>query len=210
MKVGDLLYLCSVRQHALALDAGTGQVRWRFDPQIEVGHTSQHLTCRGLAYFDGASAPADARANVSTNVPANVLAGAPASVQPATCARSIFLPTIDARLFALNAQTGDRCVDFGDQGVVDLSAGMPNLKAGAYMQTSPPVVAGGVVIVGGSINDNASVLNPSGVIRAFDARSGRLVWAFDPGRPDATAPLPPGQTYTAGAPNNWAPSSVDA
>jgi quinoprotein glucose dehydrogenase len=78
------------------------------------------------------------------------------------------------------------------------------------MQTSPPVVAGGVVIVGGSINDNATVQNPSGVIRAFDARSGQLVWAFDPGRPNATGPLLPGQTYTAGAPNNWAPSSVDA
>jgi len=66
------------------------------------------------------------------------------------------------------------------------------------------------VIVGGSINDNASVHNPSGVIRAFDARSGQLVWNFDPGRPDAPGPLLPGQTYTAGAPNNWAPSSVDA
>ena len=214
MKVGDLLYLCSVRRHAIALEGATGQVRWRFDPQIEVGHTSQHLTYRVLAYFDGASAPAAAPASVFASVPASVPAGAsasaPASVQPATCGRRIFLPTIDARLFALDAQTGDRCVDFGDKGVVDLSAGKPNLKAGAYMQTSPPMVAGGVAIVGRSINDNASVLNPCGVIRAFDARSGRLVWAFDPGRPDASAPLPPGQTYTACAPNNWAPSSVDA
>lgn len=198
LKVGDLLYLCSVRQHAIALDAATGQVRWRFDPHIEVGHTSQHLTCRGLAFFDGTGAASAA------------LASAPAAVQPQTCARRIFLPTIDARLYALDAQTGEPCLDFGDKGVVDLSAGMPNLRAGAYMQTSPPVVAAGVVIVGGSINDNASVHNPSGVIRAFDARSGRLVWNFDPGRPDTTAPLLPGQTYTAGAPNNWAPSSVDA
>ncbi|MGK2942753.1 MAG: PQQ-binding-like beta-propeller repeat protein, partial [Immundisolibacter sp.] len=198
LKIGDLLYLCSVRQHAIALDAATGKVRWRFDPNIEVGHTSQHLTCRGLAYFDGAAvAPAAA-------------ASAPSGAQPPSCRRRIFLPTIDARLFALDAQTGERCFDFGEKGVVDLSAGMPNLKPGAYMQTSPPVVSGGVVIVGGSINDNASVHNPSGVIRAFDAHSGRLVWNFDPGRPDVTAPLLPGQTYTAGAPNNWAPSSVDA
>ncbi|MCP8688447.1 membrane-bound PQQ-dependent dehydrogenase, glucose/quinate/shikimate family [Marinobacterium sedimentorum] len=198
LKVDDLLYLCSVRQQAIALDAATGQVRWRFDPHIEVDHSSQHLTCRGLAFFDGTGAASAA------------LASAPAAVQSQTCARRIFLPTIDARLYALDAQTGEPCLDFGDKGVVDLSAGMPNLRAGAYMQTSPPVVAAGVVIVGGSINDNASVHNPSGVIRAFDARSGRLVWNFDPGRPDATAPLLPGQTYTAGAPNNWAPSSVDA
>ena len=110
----------------------------------------------------------------------------------------------------LDAQTGEPCLDFGDKGVVAISVGKPNLTPGAYMQTSPPIVAGGVVIVGGAINDNASVLNPSGVIRAFYASSGKLVWNFDPGRPDAAAPLLPGKSYTAGAPNNWAPSSVDA
>ncbi len=126
LKIGDLLYLCSVRQNAIALDAATGQVRWRFDPHIEVGHTSQHLTCRGLAYFDG------------TGVASAAPASAPPGVQPPSCSRRIFLPTIDARLFALDALTGERCVDFGEKGVIDLSAGMPDLKPGAYMQTSPP------------------------------------------------------------------------
>ncbi|QCB45391.1 membrane-bound PQQ-dependent dehydrogenase, glucose/quinate/shikimate family [Hydrogenophaga sp. PAMC20947] len=210
LKIGDLLYLCSVRQHAIALDAATGQERWRFDPHIDVGHSSQHLTCRGLAYYDGTGATSASAAASPAPAPAPAQDSAPAAVEPPTCARRLFLPTIDARLFALDAQTGEPCLDFGDKGVVDLSAGMPNLTPGAYMQTSPPVVAGGVVIVGGAINDNASVLNPSGVIRAFDARSGRLVWNFDPGHPNATEPLLPGQTYSAGAPNNWAPSSVDA
>jgi quinoprotein glucose dehydrogenase len=200
LKIGDLLYLCSVRQNAIALDAATGEERWRFDPQIDVNHTSQHLTCRGLAYFD------DTEAATRTPAPASV----PAAGASPICTRRIFLPTIDARLFALDAQTGQPCLDFGKKGVVDLRAGMPNLLSGAYMQTSPPVVVGGVLIVGGAINDNERDKNPSGVIRAFDARSGQLVWNFDPGRPDATTPLPPGQTYTAGAPNNWAPSSVDA
>jgi quinoprotein glucose dehydrogenase len=205
LKVGDLLYLCSVRQRAIALDAASGQERWHFDPQIGVGHTSQHLSCRGLAYYDSTGA------TTATATPA--LPEAPASVsvapRPATCVRRILLSTIDARLFALDAQTGEPCLDFGNKGVVDLSVGMPNLSPGAYMQTSPPVVAGGLLIVGGSINDNELAHNPSGVIRAFDAVSGQLVWAFDPGNPDASGPLLPGQTYTAGAPNNWAPSSVD-
>ena len=196
LKVGDLLYLCSVHQHVIALDAATGQVRWQFDPGIEVGHTSQHLTCRGLAYYDGTGA--------------NVHAGNAPGTAASTCARRIFLPTIDARLFALDAATGKVCADFGDHGVVDLKAGMATLKTGYYMQTSPPVVAHNLVIVGGSINDNESVHNPSGVVRAFDAHSGRLAWNFDPGNPDSTAPLQPGQHYTAGAPNAWAPSSVDA
>ncbi|MEO6030291.1 MAG: membrane-bound PQQ-dependent dehydrogenase, glucose/quinate/shikimate family [Burkholderiaceae bacterium] len=228
LEIGDTLYLCSVHQQVIALDAATGQERWKFDPHIDVGHTSQHLTCRGLAYDDAtrptpttasssrstsASASATATASSSALAPAAHSSVAPfptaGSAKP-ECAHRLFLPTIDARLIALDAATGKVCADFGEHGVVDLKAGMPNLKTGYYMQTSPPVVAQGLVIVGGSINDNESVHNPSGVVRAFDVHSGRLVWNFDPGNPTATTPLPPGQHYTEGAPNNWAPSSVDA
>ena len=86
---------------------------------------------------------------------------------------------------------------------------MPNDKPGYYMQTSPPVVARGLVIVGGSINDNESVDNPSGAIRAYDVQSGRLVWNWDAGNPDSTAPLAAGDHYVAGAPNSWSVMSVD-
>lgn len=195
LKIGDLLYLCTVRQHVVALDAATGAKRWEFDPHIKVGHDSQHLTCRGVAYDDGAGAK-------SSPEPA------PATAQ-ARCVQRLFMPTIDARLIAIDAATGTACEGFGLHGEVDLKAGMPYQEPGYYMQTSPPVVAHGLVIVGGSINDNLSVRNPSGVIRAFDDRTGALVWNFDPGNPDVTTPLPPGQHYTVGAPNNWAPASFD-
>lgn len=52
LKVGDALYLCMVHDHVIALDATTSRQRWQFDPKIKVGHTSQHLSCRGLGYHD--------------------------------------------------------------------------------------------------------------------------------------------------------------
>ena len=159
-----------------------------------------------LAVLGGSWAYCVAGSAATSQAPAS----APAAVRPPKCVRRIFLPTIDARLVGLDALTGEPRLAFGDKARVDLRGGMLKLRAGAYMQTSPPVVAGDVAIIGGSITDNASVHNPSGVFRAFNARGGQLVWNFDPGRPDATARRLPGQAYTAGAPNNWAPSSVDA
>ena len=220
LKVGDTLYLCTVHDHVIALDAATGHERWHFDPHVEVGHTSQHLSCRGLAYHDDAkdAAPSStqaattgigATAAASIGTAANsVAAGTPAAITP-VCTRRIILPTIDGRLFALDAATGQLCAGFGDGGVVQLATNMGNLKPGYYMETSPPVVTRDLLIIGSSINDNESVANPSGVIRAFDVRTGRLVWNWDLGHPDATAPLSPDQRYTPNTPPSWAGASVD-
>ncbi len=219
LKVGSMLYLCTSHDHVIALDAATGQERWRFDPKITVGHTSQHLTCRGLAYHDENNAAVFVAQPVATNPEINAVAPAAhsgnagetavASTATAACARRIILPTIDARLFALDAATGQLCAGFGEGGVVQLSANMSNLKPGNYMLTSPPVVTRDLIIVGSAINDNESVNNPSGVIRAYDVQTGRLSWNWDLGNPDPTAVLSPEQRYTPNTPNSWTISSVD-
>ncbi len=188
LKIGELLYLCTPHSIAIALDAASGEERWRHDPQVVVGKSSQHLTCRGLAYH--------------AEPPGSPLEGD-------GCAQRIFLPTIDARLIALDALTGERCAGFADAGVLNLAVNMPHLRPGAYMLTSPPAVTRDLVIVGAAINDNESVDNPSGVIRAFDVRTGRLVWNWDPLKPEDTAPLAPGAQYSAGGPNMWSVASVD-
>ncbi|AWK85320.1 glucose/quinate/shikimate family membrane-bound PQQ-dependent dehydrogenase [Azospirillum thermophilum] len=185
LKVGDLLYLCTPHHIAIALDAATGQERWRFDPKIPLDDNRQHQTCRGVSYH------ADpARSGQS-------------------CAARIFLPTADARLIALDALTGTPCPGFGREGTVDLWANMPNRKSGFYYSTSPPVVARGLVVIGGSVNDNYAMQEPSGVIRAYDAGSGALVWNWDSGNPDRTTPLGPDETYTANSPNSWSVMSAD-
>ncbi len=128
----------------------------------------------------------------------------------ADCLQRIFLTTRDARLIAISAKTGIICPGFGgDNGTVNLWQGMPNISPTAYYSTSPALVAGDKLVVGGAVGDNLSTQLPSGVVRAFDIRTGNLVWNFDPGRPEATEPLPDGETYTQNVPNSWAPASYD-
>jgi quinoprotein glucose dehydrogenase len=95
---------------------------------------------------------------------------------------ALFFASIDARLFALDAQTGAACSDFGRQGVVDLKAGLRRGPEylGEYEQTSPPAVIDDLVVVGSAIADNHRADSVTGEVRAFDARSGALRWTFDP------------------------------
>ncbi len=125
------------------------------------------------------------------------------------CPRRLYLPTADARLIALNADTGERCAAFGENGEVDLTNNIGDFDPGGYYSTSPATVTEDLVILGGHVTDNSSTDEPSGVIRAFDVHTGELVWNWDSGNPDDTDPLPEGETYTRNSPNVWAPISVD-
>jgi quinoprotein glucose dehydrogenase len=218
LKIGDTVYICTPHSRVLAVDAATGQKRWEFDPKIQspVGFKHwEHMTCRGVSYHD------DARyASAVIPAPATTTAGAPAAASTApiapqatvasgTCPRRLFLPTADARLIALNADNGQVCTDFGNQGTVDLRANIGPFTPGGYYSTSPPAVTKDLVIISGHVTDNESTNEPSGVIRAYDVHDGHLVWNWDPGNPDETAPIGPEGTYTRNSPNVWSVFSVD-
>jgi len=190
LQVGDNIYVCTAYGKVFSLDADTGAERWKFDPK---GSAPNWQRCRGLGYFDSSSAAT----------------GSAQPVAASACVKRLFLPTIDARLIAIDAETGKPCADFGDQGTVDLKTDMGEVKPGYYQQTSTPLVAGNVVIVGGRVADNFSTGEPPGVVRAFDVRSGELVWAWDPGNPNITKRPPAGETYTRGTPNVWSAMSYD-
>ncbi|PWC67872.1 glucose dehydrogenase [Azospirillum sp. TSH7] len=201
LKIGNRLFLCSPHQHVIALDATTGTEVWRRDLKIDQKQLAlQHLTCRGLSYH-----PAQQAAQQTAG------SGSPPSASAAggACAAKLFMPTADGRLVALNPEDGSICTGFGQDGQINLWANMPNVRPGAYYSTSPPVVTANLVIVGGTVLDNVSVHEQSGVIRAFDVNDGHLVWNWDSAKPDQTAPIPDGQTYTANSPNSWSISSVD-
>lgn len=195
-QIGDRLYVCTAYGKVLALDVDTGEEKWKFDPEARSPNWQR---CRGLGYFDGNEAA----------IKASGAFGKPGDVAPG-CRRRLFLPTIDARLIALDPDSGKPCTDFGKDGVVDLTEGMGEVKQGWYQQTSAPLVAENLVIVGGRVADNFSTDEPSGVVRAFDVHSGRLVWAWDPGNADITGQLPQGQIYTRNSPNVWGGMSYDA
>ena len=92
---------------------------------------------------------------------------------------------VDARLVAVDARNGRPCADFGRNGEVSLLTGMGEVKPGYYLVTSAPTIVRGRIVVGGWVADGQYWGEPSGVIRGFDAVTGRFAWAFDAGRLDA-------------------------
>ena len=84
----------------------------------------------------------------------------------------------DGKLYSLDAKTGKPNLAFGDNGVVNLNTdsimrGMPGRNA----LTSPPIVYRNLVITGGTTQENPP-LGPAGDVRAWDMRTGKLVWTF--------------------------------
>jgi quinoprotein glucose dehydrogenase len=193
IKVRDTLYLCSQHQRLFALDAKAGTLRWSYDPKVKDNPTFQHLTCRGVSYHETEPGAVDT-------------SGAPA---PTDCPHTIFLPVNDGRMIALNADSGAACQSFGDHGTLDLQEGMGVKTSGFYEPTSPPVVSDKIIVIAGSVIDNYSTEEPSGVIRGFDVYTGKLVWAWDSGATDENALPSATHSYTNNSPNSWMTASYD-
>ncbi|MBW8757993.1 MAG: membrane-bound PQQ-dependent dehydrogenase, glucose/quinate/shikimate family [Burkholderiales bacterium] len=213
LKIGSRLYFCTPHQSVIALDATTGQQAWRYDPKMQADLALQHQTCRGLSYqppAEAASATAPAASVALRGSGRRLDIAANDAKARADCGAKLFLATADGRLIALDPDTGAVCSRFGGgAGQIDLGANMPNLHPGSYYSTSPVIVTKRLVIVGGTVLDNFSTREESGVIRAYDIDTGALVWNWDSGNPDVTTPIAADATYTANSPNSWSIASVD-
>ncbi|WP_052365177.1 membrane-bound PQQ-dependent dehydrogenase, glucose/quinate/shikimate family [Halotalea alkalilenta] len=213
IQIDDTLYLCTPMNKVFALDADTGEEKWSFDPQAPDTHTWNR--CRGVGYYEPGAVTNSLLESADTDSVDDAAAPAlleTAAAQPAAanaCRRRIVLTTIDARLIELDADTGELCEDFGQGGTVDLKVGMGEIKPAYYFPTSMPTVVQDLVIVGGWVFDGRSVDEPSGVVRAFNANSGELVWAWDLGNPAITKLPPEGDTYTRATPNVWSTPAFD-
>ena len=194
LQIGDTVYLCTPHNNVIALNASTGVEKWKTNVNAR---NPRWMRCRGLAYADTAGKKVPDRAQQANAAPS------------AICERRVYMNTLNAELVALDAESGAFCPGFGDNGRVNLMVGMGPVPAGQYKTTSPPTLAGDVLVVGSYVADNDSIDMPSGVVRAFDAITGEFRWAFDSGNPLVHTEPPAGQTYTRSAPNSWAPMSYD-
>ncbi len=182
--VDDSLYFCTGFNRVIALDAETGAERWSFDPETRLQKLQGPYprVCRGVAHWRDAKGGA--------------------------CGERIFTGTIDSELIALDAKTGRPCADFGSAGRVELREGIGDAPPWEYYVTSPPLVIRDVVVVGALVADNLRADAPSGVVRAYDVRTGALRWAWDPVPPGWQGEA--GDHYTAGTANVWSILSGDA
>jgi quinoprotein glucose dehydrogenase len=176
------LYLTTPFNRVIAVDPTTGKQLWSFDPKVNTkAPYGDGLINRGLAAWR------DPKAGKGP------------------CALRLYEATLDAQLVSVDAATGQPCASFGAAGVVSLRD-VARYRIGAYHMTSPPIVVDGVVVVGSAIDDNSRAEMPSGAVRGFDARSGKLLWTWEPLiKPGGVAD----SAWKTGAGNAWSILSAD-
>ena len=166
------LFITTAFGRVIALEPETGRQKWAYDPHVNTHAGYGDFVNRGVSSW----------------------------VDAASKKRTLFIGTIDARLIAIDAASGVPLPGFGNEGQIDLKQGLrlPVKSESEYEETSPPAVIGNLVVVGSGIADNVRTDMPSGEVRAYDVRSGKLAWTFDP--------MPGTKT---GAANAWSQITAD-
>jgi quinoprotein glucose dehydrogenase len=192
--IDGVMYLSTPYNQVAALDATTGKELWRYDPKAY--EDGQPPNGQGFAH----------RGVVAWKDPST-------SLRPGGGDLRIFL---NARynLIQLDAKTGIPVESFGKAGVVDLSEGLVwAINKKHYTNTSPPIVYKDLIIVGNGVGDRLTYKNdPPGDVRAFHARTGKLVWKFNtiPQRGEfGNNTWDGGSWQFTGHTNVWAPMSLD-
>jgi quinoprotein glucose dehydrogenase len=187
LMIEDVLYVSTPYNRVVALDARTAQELWRYDPE---------------PFKDGQ--PPNGTGFVHRGV---------AAWRDEAGRLRIFMNS-RYRLICLDAKTGVPVPEFGTNGIVDLTIGLSwKVNPLHYTNTSPPVVYRNLVILGNGVGDRLTYRNdPPGDVRAFDARTGKLVWTFRPiPRPGEFGNETWGESswQFTGHTNVWAPMSLD-
>lgn len=176
--VNDLLYICTPFNRVLALNPVTGEEVWAFDAHETLFEDEAVAsTCRGVAYWEAETPRPDT-----------------------PCEKRLFKGDRQGRMFAVDADTGEACLDFGTGGFVDLK-GSESGGTGRIFMTSPQAVLGQSLIIGGAVGDNVRANSTDGVIRALDVRTGELNWRL--------VLVPEHLSDVTGGADVWPPFSVD-
>ena len=183
--VEDTLYYCTPFNRVFALNPETGSEKWVFDPGVDM--KGEVLTnCRGVSFWVDSTQP-----------------------EQQECSHRVIIPTLDGRIVAVDAKTGIRCPSFGQNGEIDLTENLTNQEeASEYGITSAPAILGNTLITGSYNEDSIRRDIPSGVVRAFDIRTGAFRWGWNPVPPGMKETDETGK-YIAGTTNVWSTISVD-
>lgn len=182
--VDGVMYVITPFSRLIAIDATTGEERFRFspDPPLSTSQTQGGgLASRGVAYWESGGK------------------------------KRIFLPVRDGRVYSIDVETQAPDPRFGDQGCLNLREGLPD-GGDYFFLSSPPAVCRDVLLQPYGINDSSSDRFHYVPLRAFDAHTGTPVWAFDtvprPGQFGFETWAPDSAMNRAGC-NPWAPISAD-
>ena len=180
--VNGILYATAgTRRSVIALDGATGELMWvhRYPEGTRGSNAPRQLSGRGLAYWT------DGRGD-----------------------ERIIYVTPGYRMIALDAKTGQPVKTFGKDGVVDLKVGVVygegkpiDLETGEIGLHSTPTVVRDTILVGSAMKEGMTVRtsnNTKGLARAFDARTGKLIWTFN------TIPKPSEPGGDTWLNNSWA------
>jgi len=159
---GVLYATAGTRRSVIAVDGASGEILWthRFPEGKRGAAAPRQLSGRGLSYWtDGKG---DDR---------------------------VIYVTPGYRMIALNAKTGQPVASFGKDGIVDLKVGVVygdgkqiDLETGEIGLHSTPTVVKDVILVGSAMKEGMTVTthnNTKGLARAYDARTGKLLWTFN-------------------------------
>lgn len=178
----NTLYFDTPFNEVFAIDAATGKLKWRFDPQVNHEGGIYIVTSRGVSLWHAKNPQ---RKSCGSDV--------------------VFVATVDRRLIARDASTGASCTSFGSDGTVDLAQGVElGGDSHHYGFTSPPTIVGDTIVLGSSIADNQTIFSASGAVRGFDAITGKQKWSWEP-LPWAANKHP----RTVGSGNAWSIISGD-
>ncbi len=186
IKIGDSLYLCSATNDMMRIDATTGKEKWRFHSHESYDAIPFTSACKSVTYYTSSTVPEG---------------------QP--CHNRIIEGTLDNRMIAVNADDGKLCEGFGHGGQVNLMQGMGWSVPRFVGVTSPVPIINGVIVVNHEVLDGQRRWAPSGVIRGYDAESGKFLWAWDVNNPNDHHQPDKDHYYSRGTPNSWAAMTGD-
>ena len=177
--VNDTVYVGTPFYRVFAVTPDTGKIKWVYDTHSALKALTQpDMKSRGVAYWQAAS---------------------PQAGQP--CEKMVYMGTMEGKLFAVDADTGRPCAQFGADGVLDINQWNTVNRKWPLSILQPPTVYKDTLFIGWAGKDWADKATPPGTVFAVDARTGKLKWTFNA--------LPPQADSSTGTSNVWASMSVD-